>query len=438
MKSIPKILIWLLAILFLIQVLQFIFPVINVKPLKGVVFEEEKPAVTWNNWANGNLQSYINNYVDFNFGFRPDFIRLYNQIQYSAFDAIHNDGIIIGKNEYLFGTDYLKEYYGEDYLGADSIQAQINKLQYIREYLKQYNTELLVVLAPGKTYFYPEFLPDQSRKSADKTNYYEFKDQLNQAQIPVFDVNKWFIDIKDTTKAPLFTQTGIHWSVYGARWVADSLIKKSSAILNKPMNQIHINNYDFSFDFQYSDNDLADLLNLFGNISDYPAAYPNFTRDDSIPKNERPNLIVISDSFFWLLFDGVLGNAYGSIDYYYYYSSIFSENYNEGTTVGNICVPCELRKTDLLIIMATTPSLKNFGYSFIDDFYLEIRPDYKQALDSLTSTYITVIKSDENWLNMVKQKAIKNNLGVDSMIFIDARYMAKLKLEEQLKSKDIQ
>lgn len=116
----------------------------------------------------------------------------------------------------------------------------------------------------------------------------------------------------------------------------------------------------------------------------------------------------------------------------------FSENYNEGTTVGNICVPCELRKTDLLIIMATTPSLKNFGYSFIDDFYLEIRPDYKQALDSLTSTYITVIKSDENWLNMVKQKAIKNNLGVDSMIFIDARYMAKLKLEEQLKSKDIQ
>ena len=101
-------------------------------------------------------------------------------------------------------------------------------------------------------------------------------------------------------------------------------------------------------------------------------------------------------------------------------------------------MPCELRKTDLLIIMATTPSLKNFGYSFIDDFYLEIRPDYKQALDSLTSTYITVIKSDENWLNMVKQKAIKNNLGVDSMIFIDARYMAKLKLEEQLKSKDIQ
>ena len=240
MKIVKHILIGILLAIVALQFIQFISPISEVKELKGVVFTANKPELNTANWFNGEIQHYTDNYVNHNFGFRPYFIRLYNQIQFSLFGAIHNDGVVMGNDKFLYGKDYIKEYLGEDFLGSDSIAKQIRKLKKIEDYLSDHNTKVLVVLAPGKTYFYPEYLPQKDQAPATETNYYLFEKLLKQYGIQVMDVNKWFIAMKDTSSAPLFTQTGVHWSVYGARLVADSLIKRSAEILQMPMNKVEI------------------------------------------------------------------------------------------------------------------------------------------------------------------------------------------------------
>ncbi len=430
MKNTQKILIWILIALVILQGIQSIYHVINVKKLAGVVHEPEKPHLTLSSWLDGKYQDQVDDYINHHFGFRPDFIRLYNQLQYSLYGEAHGTGVVFGKQNYLFEEDYIKAYYGYDFSGDEKIRENLKKLETIQSFLQQQQTELLIVLAPGKPYYYPGHIPEKYEPSGSPSNYSVYRKLLEKTAIPVFDVNEWFEELKDQIEPPLFTQTGIHWSVYGSRLVADSLIKYSGELLNKPMNQVHITGYEWSKKMQNSDNDLEKLLNLFFRINKQRAAYPTVEKERSIPPDQRPSMIVIADSFFWLLFDGILGDAYRSVDYWYYYSSIFSQNFDPDTKISDVCVPCQVEQKDIVVIIMTTASLKNFGFGFIDDFYPYTQPNAKHALDSLTNRYVKIIQQDSSWMEMIRQKAEDKNISADSMLMNDARYMAKKELSE--------
>jgi len=425
LKKIKKILLIILLSALIFQMVQFIYPVIKVKPLNGFNQKPKIEKLWFSSWSTEQFQDKLAKYIDYYFGFRPVLIRLYNQIQFSLFKKATGNAIIVGKEDYLYQEQYILDFLGSNYIGKNKIKENVAKLEAIRNFLTKWNTELLIVLSPGKGFFYPEYIPDYYERISLATNYTEYRDLLTNSSLPLFDVNGWFLELKmQSNTPPLFTQTGIHWSEFGAKLVADSLIRLCENTLNRSMNQIHITDVEWSDSLRSTDNDLEKLMNVNCPINTMTAAHPCYTIEKKVPLNEQPALIVDSDSFFWNLYDGVLHSSFKSIGFWYYYSTVYPEYYQHNTHIEDVSVPIELLNADLIILMCSTAELDQLGFGFIDDVYSFVTLDRNQQLEKLAIDYQRIIPKNTPWMENIIIKADQRNISVDSMLKLDAKYMA--------------
>ncbi|MCB2220171.1 MAG: hypothetical protein KQI35_07220 [Bacteroidetes bacterium] len=430
MEKYYKILVIFLISLLSLPALQYTSRLFPEKPLQGVTIEEAVPALSFASYYNFEFQMGLMKYIDQNFGFRPFFIRLFNQLQYSLFNIPHGHGVVIGKDNYLYEDWYIRDYLGDYFIGKDSIRKNVEKLELIQNYLHRHNTELLVILAPGKAYYYPEYIPDGYKKLKTPSNYSVYRSALDTSTIPTFDANGWFMQLKNERKEPLFTQTGTHWSEFGAKLVADSLLRLTAKVLNRPINTITITGAEWTTKLRSSDDDLAQLMNIFTTINRMEVPYAQFKRDTIVnDSTEKPSVIVISDSFFWNLYDGMLDHSFRDIEYWYYYSSIFPQSFRKKTFVSDIDLADRIEKTDLIVLMTSTAGLNKMGFGFIEEVFPIARNEQDILLDSLTHVFHALILDNTKELETIRMKAIRRNLPLDSMILLDARYLAGIKLK---------
>ncbi len=70
-----------------------------------------------------------------------------------------------------------------------------------------------MILAFGKDSFFEEYISEKySQDERNTTNYEVYLDEMLRNEIHCLDLNRWFIEIKDTSKYLLFPKTGAHWS----------------------------------------------------------------------------------------------------------------------------------------------------------------------------------------------------------------------------------
>lgn len=119
--------------------LQGTFKLIKVKELKGAVEKSYNPILNDRNWFMGRYQDLKEQYLNNEFGFRPSFVRLHNQIDFWLFDKLHAQSVIRGKENYLYEYNYIKTYYGLDYIGADSIRNRMHQIKIIQDSLQARN-----------------------------------------------------------------------------------------------------------------------------------------------------------------------------------------------------------------------------------------------------------------------------------------------------------
>ena len=147
----------------------------------AIVIKEYKP-FTWETWFNSEYQESTAEYINHNFGFRSEFIRLNNQRHYSFFNRAKANQVIVGKESYLYEENYIKAHLGIDFLGNKEIAEKTRKLKFIQEKLKETGTDLYVVFAPGKGSYCPEFIPDSYKKDAQSnTNYKSYLKEFNRS-----------------------------------------------------------------------------------------------------------------------------------------------------------------------------------------------------------------------------------------------------------------
>src|SRR5262245_14851120 len=85
------------------------FITINNGYLFGKTNEAVKPPFIVDSFLTEYYQQKVNAYLDVNTGFRPWFIRLDNQLNYSLFKDGSN-GVVIGKDNHLFFDYYIAAY----------------------------------------------------------------------------------------------------------------------------------------------------------------------------------------------------------------------------------------------------------------------------------------------------------------------------------------
>lgn len=395
------------------------------EPLHGGIVENPKPTFTLENWLNGTFQEVTNNYLNDHTGFRSFLVRLHNQWDYWLFDKVHANSVIRGKDNYLYEYNYIKAFYGLDYIGEDSIRHNLERLAKIRENLNKKGKELIFVFAASKAQFYPEYFPDSIHYKKNITNYETYLRLVNELQIPHIDFNKFFLEAKDSSKYPLYPQYGIHWTHYGACLVADSLIHYIEHKLNKDLPEPEWHKVHLAPPSR-DDNDIERGLNLLAPLPSKWYAYPQLKYD----KDENlylPNTMVIADSYYWSLFNLGISKSFNRNPFWYYMSEIYEAGGVPKKSFSLELLQKDLEECELIMIMSTDANLTNVGWGFFENALaitdgIQFRiPRYHEKINNL----IQYIPTDSAWMHHIRKKAQDQKLSVDSVIRMDAKWMVE-------------
>ncbi len=419
-----------IIVLLAIPVVQQVVGFAYVIPLNGAIKLAEPPILTDSTWFSGKYQTQAEEFVKDNFGFRSEFVRLNNQLDYWFFGVINANSILIGKEGYLFDLNYINEYLGRYYIGKDEINSKVTKLKIVSDSLEARGIDIIFLLAAGKASYFPEFFPD-SLANVKKTisNYDDFARAFDSLGIKHIDFNKWFVEMKDTTSYQLFTKGGIHWSKYSEYLVGDSIINYVEKLRNLRLPRFLVEKIDVSILPKYRDNDIGESMNLLFPHSTFPMAYPRLSLS-----NENADLnvkaMVVADSYYWELYnEGLSRDVFDMGQFWYYSKEIYSQE--PGWTilpVEETDIRYQVEQNDIVFILQTEATINWFAFGFVDELYdLYMDKDYQPNLELVKKHEINLIISkinlDKNWLATIIKKAKEKGISTEEMILRDANYV---------------
>ncbi|MDR2980536.1 MAG: hypothetical protein LBV02_08900 [Bacteroidales bacterium] len=344
---------------------------IKVMPLKGAISIPEKPKFGFHNWFSGEFQEAADQYLKASYGFRGFFVRINNQLGFNFFNKAKANGVIIGEKNYLYEENYIKAYYGTDFIGMDSAAHRIKKLKTISDTLAGYNKNIILIFAAGKGSFYPEFFPNKYKTQKGKTNLEAYKEIVREMQLPYIDFNSYFVAQKNISKHTLYPQYGIHWSYYGMCLAADSIIRYMERLRNINMPHIYWEQIDFAQPKE-TDYDIADGMNLLFKLKSLEMAYPQVKIQADTNKS-KPRVLVVADSYYWGMFNIGISRTFANREFWFYNKEAYSDRFETAKNVEELNLKEELFNYDIIIIMATEATLPNLGWGFIENAYDIVR-----------------------------------------------------------------
>ena len=369
--KIKEILLIFILLVLVFPAIQKMFNIIKVEWLKGAIIKIDKIELTTYNWFSGEYQEQSEKYFNENFGFRNAFIRLNNEIGFDFFRKAKANGVIIGKNDYLFEENYIKAYYGTDFIGKDSIDQRMDRLKYVQDTLKKLNKNIILIFAAGKGSYYPEYIPDKFRVKKRMTNYDYHLKLAKDFKINYIDFNDYFLKNKHKCKHPLYPQYGIHWSKYGMCLAADSIIRYIEKMRNIDMNNLYWKKVDIE-NPKDEDYDIANGMNLIFKLKSFKMGYPQI-KFENVKSKVKPNLLVISDSYYWGMFNFGISNVFNKSHFWYYNKEVYPETFSKPLFTRDIDLKKEINDHDVIIIMSTQATITDLGWGFIEKLYQTLK-----------------------------------------------------------------
>lgn len=430
-----SILLVFIAVLLFLPMIQMVKPFVEVGPLFGSIVPTQKDSLMLETWFDGSFQENRNMYINEQFGFRNTAVRLHNQIAFSFFGKAKANGVIIGKEDYLYEIKYINAFRGAEEVSQSKVDSNLVMLKALQTKLKEKGIELVVVMNPGKASFYPEFIPDEYPILSNRSYYSEYQKGLEYQGIQHIDFGKWFREMKGKTPAPLFPKTGIHWSQYGATLAADSLVNYCMKLFGKKMNEFgwKKNDLTLSTNMESVDDDIGLGMNLLLPIEPIPMAYPRVGVNDKYSvdfgnSGIQPRVAVISDSYFFNLMQLPWApDIFQSLNFYFYNKQLHKRPEGTMTNTDPLSQMKDIEKSDVVFIMATECNMDKLGWGFISSAYKYfVLGENIDSFELRVEKFKNNILSDKDWLKAIEEKAKQNKVPLDTMIMRDARYMAEM------------
>lgn len=373
MNNVKKYLFVCLLIACLVPAIQKQYPFINSHGLKGWFPVSEIPVFSWSGWFSGQFQSKFEPALELNIGLHPAFVRVNNQINYSLFNFATAKNVFVGKGGYLFEEAYIKSYLGNDRADSNAVKLKIAKAEFVHRELEKRGKHLLILLAPGKASFYPEYIPYQYFPEKKKVSYYDlYSKYLSNSELNYIDLNGYFLKMKGKTPHPLYPKQGTHWSIYGATIAMDSLLRYIKHNFNYKIPQIEIKEIEQPENWRDSDYDIGAGMNIMFPMKHDKLAYPKIEYKYE-PNSYLPSVIVVGDSYYWTLTGlGLNTNAFNADEQEFWYYNTIAYGIGE-RKVDRSKTANEILKKDLIIIMQTEAYYHDFGMGFIECAYEQLK-----------------------------------------------------------------
>ncbi len=146
--------------------------------------------------------------------------RLWNVLRYPVFGAITSDVILSEKDQ--TGSDYL--FYRYNLMALAWTEQERNpsqiawSLEFIRNYLREQGTELMIMLIPDKEQVYRELIPDGDHLPL--STLYDLEQALLAMNIPVINLLPGFLAAKENG-IPLYWRDDTHWRTEAMKIAAE-------------------------------------------------------------------------------------------------------------------------------------------------------------------------------------------------------------------------
>ncbi len=359
----------------LVPTIQQAFKPVLIDDLNGIYEIFEKPELRISSLIDKSFQDQFEKHYNQNFGFRNIFVKVRNELDWRIFKKINASKVLAGKDDYLFERDYLYSYSGSNYIGDSAMHVKAQRLKSAARYFTDRSLPFLIVIAPGKGWYYPDHMPEPFvSRPQGKTNYDGLMDEFDQVGLNYIDFNKEFLNLKDSLGVLIYPKTGIHWSSYGASLAFDSIISYSEKHFNLQIPEHEVDGIDvLKTTITKGDNDLEKLMNLLIKMDNFKMIYPDYKVDKSV---DKPKVLAIGDSFFYAiqkyavkLFD---------LDYYYYYKLDKTMLDDSFTTDIDVWID----RYDMIILLATEAGIHSFPWGLLDDMDSTIEHKGIQMLKS--------------------------------------------------------
>jgi hypothetical protein len=430
-----KILAGILLFALYLPLLQGYLHLIDIPSLQGAYLEPEKPIFNFKNWFSSEYQDKEDLYISKKFGLADFFIRLHNQIDFTFFDKLHSQKVKRGKNDYLFADNYITSYNGYDFCGDGYIYNQVKKIKLIQDTLSKLNKTFILIIAPGKAYFFPEYIPDTLKNTnRNSTNYYSYTKYLKKESVNLIDFNGYFITHKNNSQYLLYPKTGIHWSFYGKVIVMDSIIKYVENKRNIDFPGISWSEVEMS-EAKGDDKDIEESLNLLFQIPGPQYAYPKIIFDIDSNK-KRPSVWAVGDSFYGGLFMDGFHNIFSKNSQFWYYNvQIMYPNKNELYHRTQFDLTKEIKEHEVFIVSSTEAGLKQIGWNWIENMYHYFYKNgslssYDQKFNKYVLEYRNKFEKDSEMMSKTRTDAIANKISVDSMLTLEAIWKVEYDLRD--------
>ena len=360
-----KIASWVLLGLLVLPLFQQLTGLVHERKLRGAIKVAEQPEFSLRNWFSGEFQEKAEPAYKDRFGFRNLFVRVNNQVAFSLYRKALANGVIIGKKNYMYESNYIHARNGDDYLGDSLIRENVLKLKGLQDYFEEQGKLFLVTFAAGKGSFYPEYFPDKYVREPGKTNIQGYKEGFDSCGIRYIDFNQWFLEMKDTSEYCLYPRTGVHWSYYGMVLVFDSLVNYIGQESGREMPMFDWGPIKESRHYQSSDKDIEEGMNILFRINYDKLAYPKIGfKDEGIKKMKG---VVIADSFYWGLHNiGFSHRIFDQGEYWFYNKQIIANHIEGEVMLDDLDRLERLKDVDVIIMMATEATMMKFPFGFED------------------------------------------------------------------------
>ena len=422
---------FLLAVLAVIMV-QGLTNMVKMKPLNGYAKTKEEVELSFKTYYDGSYQDYLTDYAKQHTGFREFFIRNYNQVSYSLFNKITNDNVVEGVHHELFlkmylqeaTGDYLYKYYPDIDTAKADARKNVQETLALIDTLRNHGTQFLFVFCPTKPAVYPEYLPKKYRERLSDFSIEEYYIELfKEKDIPHIDFYHYFQDLKDKYPYPLYARTGTHWAESTIPFVADSIYRKMEELTGYKLPSIDYLDPNITDVYTEQEGELEGQMNLLFPIKKPPIPQPIFVLKDTIGK-DRPNLLVVGDSYYVSLRSSCFGNAFGEWDFWKYNREIRSSNpaYDYKNVKYLPQAPLVLENADIVLCINTAPML----YEYMGGFTKSAMALFAKGgvvEEDVVEAIMREMKADDEWYRSLVKQAKERGISVEQNMRNNAIYL---------------
>ena len=276
MTRVEKVIVVLIVSLFILPAgikitpklinLQLPLPASFEKGLWGMTIDEPRPSLSLRGWFTREFQDQFGKWFNQNYGARPFFVRMGNQLNYSLFNKSYMDKeqIIIGRSGQLFADYDIKPYCNpHPPIPLSLMESRVKEIADLQDLLARRGVTFLLLVTPSKAATYPEYIPSNLCHAGPFTNrgYYDFVQLLDMYHLNY--VNGHVITQQATQiENSLFRQGGIHWNYLGAYYTVRAVIDTLKGLTNRKAGSLELDALKVDHIPAGSDNDLAQMLKV--------------------------------------------------------------------------------------------------------------------------------------------------------------------------------